>query len=131
MKLLTKTIALGMALIITAGAFAQSPTSPANATRQRKATTGDAPQTTSEAKPSTDPATARDAAVDKDKSLGADGPFSEPTPAAVKPVTSKGDKSKSKEPNTPLAEVTADAQTNRRDQAAEEEAIVPYYNNFF
>src|SRR6266478_1569995 len=39
-----------------------------------------------------------------------------------------GDKSKDK--NKP-AEVTADAQTNRRDQAAEEEAIVPYYNNFF
>jgi polysaccharide export outer membrane protein len=131
MKLLIQTTALGMALMITAGAFAQSPTSPANATRQRKATTGDAPQTTSEAKPSTDPATARDAAVDKDKGLAADGPFSEPTPAAVKPVTSKGDKSKSKEPNMPLAEVTADAQTNRRDQAAEEEAIVPYYNNFF
>ena len=131
MKLLTQTIALTMALTITAGAFAQSPTSPANATRQRKATTGDAPQTTSEAKPSNDPATTGDAAVDKDKSPGADGPFSEPTPAAVKPATSKGDKSRSKEPNTPLAEVTADAQTNRRDQAAEEEAIVPYYNNFF
>src|SRR5712671_2951797 len=131
MKLLTQTIALTMALTITAGAFAQSPTSPANATRRRKATTGDAPPTTSEAKPSNDPATTGDAAVDKDKSPAADGPFSEPTPTAVKPATSKGDKSRSKEPNTPLSEVTADGQTNRRDQDAEAEAIVQYYNNFF
>jgi polysaccharide export outer membrane protein len=28
-------------------------------------------------------------------------------------------------------DVTADAKTNRADQTAEEEAIVPYYNNFF
>ena len=75
MKLLTQTIALTMALTITAGAFAQSPTSPANATRQRKATTGDAPQTTFDAKPSTDPAKAGDAAVDKDKGPAVDGPF--------------------------------------------------------
>jgi len=133
MKLLTQTIALGMALTITAGTFAQSPTSPANATRQRKATTGDAPQTAPETKPNTDPSMASDTAADKDKSKTptADGPFSEPTPAAVKPVSPKGDKAQSKDPGKPLAEVTADAQTNRRDQAAEEEAIVPYYNNFF
>ena len=56
MKLLTQTIALGMALIFTAGTFAQSPTS---ATRQRKATTGDASQTTSEAKPTNDPRNGR------------------------------------------------------------------------
>jgi polysaccharide export outer membrane protein len=130
MKLLTQTIALAMALTFTAGTFAQSPTT---ATRQRKATTGDAPQTTPEAKPKADPATAGDAAVDKDKSKSAatDGPFSEPTPVTVTPVTAKGDKSKSKEPSKQLAEVTADGQTNRRDQASEEEAIVPYYNNFF
>jgi len=130
MKLLTQTIALAMALIFTAGVFAQSPT---NATRQRKATTGDAPQTAPEAKPNADPAMTGDA-VDKDKSktAAADGPFSEPTSATVvTPVTAKGDKAKSKEPSKTLAEVTADGQTNRRDQAAEEEAIVPYYNNFF
>ncbi len=43
-------------------------------------------------------------------------------------VNPSGDKSKDK--NKP-AEVTADAQTNRTDQASEEAAIVPYYNNFF
>ena len=130
MKLITQTIALAMALIFTAGTFAQSPT---NATRQRKATTGDTPQTASEAKPGANPATTSDAVVDKDKSktAAADGPFSEPTPATVTPVTAKGDKARSKKPSKTLAEVTADGQTNRRDQAAEEDAIVPYYNNFF
>ncbi|MFN2577449.1 MAG: polysaccharide biosynthesis/export family protein [Pyrinomonadaceae bacterium] len=39
----------------------------------------------------------------------------------------KTDKDKSK----PAPEVTADGKTNRTDQASEEEAIVPYYNNFF
>jgi polysaccharide export outer membrane protein len=129
MKLLTQTFALAMALIFTAGAFAQSPT---NATRQRKATTGDAPQTAPEAKPTPVPATAAEPAPDKDKpKTSSDGPFSEPSPANVSPVTAKGDKSKSKEPSKLLTEVTADGQTNRRDQASEEEAIIPYYNNFF
>ena len=134
MKLLTQTNILAMVLLLSAGAFAQSPT---NATRQRKATTGDAPQAASVEKPNNDPATASNAAADKDtsKTSAADGPFSEPTPAPISanatPVTPKGDKAKSKEPSKPLTEVTADAQTNRRDQQSEEDAIVPYYNNFF
>ena len=41
-------------------------------------------------------------------------------------VKADPDKSKSAPP-----EVTADAKTNRVGQSAEEEAIVPYYNNFF
>jgi len=132
MKLLTQTIVLAMTLIFTAGALAQSPTS---VTRQRKATVDGAPQTAPDVKPNSDPAMTSDAAVDKDKSKTAApstaGPFSEPTPGTVSPVTSKSDKTKSKEPSKPLAEVTADGQTNRRDQQSEEEAIVPYYNNFF
>jgi protein involved in polysaccharide export with SLBB domain len=145
MKLLTQTIVLATALGLTAGAFAQSPTSPANATRQRKAATEGvqktAPPVTSEVKPTVEPAVTSDASVDKgiDKdqskapatSAGVtsnDGPFSEPTPA---PVTKKDDKAKSKDASKQLTEVTADGQTNRRDQAAEEDAIVPYYNNFF
>jgi polysaccharide export outer membrane protein len=144
MKLLTQTIVLATALGLTAGAFAQSPTSPANATRQRKTTTEGVPQTTSpvtEVKPNVDPIVTSDAAADKDQSKARatstgvksnDGPFSEPTPAQVTPVTKKDDKTKGKDAGKQqLSEVTADAQTNRRDQAAEEEAIVPYYNNFF
>jgi polysaccharide export outer membrane protein len=138
MKLLTKTLVLASALLFAAGAFAQSPTSPANATRQRKATTDGTPQTAPELKPSTDAAVNNDAAVDQNKSNSAaittavkpaEGPFSEPTPAVIAP-TANTDKSKSKD-GTKLSEVTADAQTNRRDQSSEEEAIVPYYNNFF
>jgi len=177
MKLLTKTIVLATVLMIGSGAFAQSPTSPtapASATRQRKATTDGAPQTSPEVKPNSDPvmtsdpnvdkdksktsappaantdsaqtandvkakadpAITRDAAVDKDKSKSTSttvtgGPFSEPTPATVKPDTSKADKARKKDASKPLSEVSADGQTNRRDQDAEAEAIVPYYNNFF
>ena len=139
MKLLTQTIILAMALIFAASAFAQSPTAPTSpATRQRKATIDGTPQTAPEVKPANDPAMTTDGAADKDKNKIAapstavsTGPFSEPTPAPVSPVTGKSDKAKSKDASKPLTEVTADAQTNRRDQAAEEEAIVPYYNNFF
>jgi polysaccharide biosynthesis/export protein len=141
MKLLTQTIVLATALIITAGAFAQAPTSttsPANATRQRKATTDGVQPATPEVKPDSDPALTSDPSVDNRKSRSTApstavtaGPFSAPTSATVKPVTQKADKTKKKEASKPLSEVTADGQTNRRDQAAEEEAIVPYYNNFF
>jgi polysaccharide export outer membrane protein len=141
MKLLTQTFVLATALLLTASAFAQSPaSSPENVIRQRKATTGVAPPTAPELKPQSEPAANSDAAVDKDKSKAAapstavtSGPFSEPTPApltAAAPVTQKGDKTKSKDASK-LSEVTADGQTNRRDQQSEEEAIVPYYNNFF
>jgi polysaccharide export outer membrane protein len=139
MKLLTRTVMLAIALLFATGAFAQSPTEPGSITRQRKATPGSTPQRAPELKPATDPAKPADAAVDQNKSQSAatspavkpdEGPFSEPTPAVVAP-TSKTDKSKSKDEKKVLAEVTADAQTNRRDQSSEEEAIVPYYNNFF
>jgi polysaccharide biosynthesis/export protein len=40
-------------------------------------------------------------------------------------TTEKADQAKS------LPDVTADGKTNRADDASEEEAIVPYYNNFF
>lgn len=117
MKLLTQTLVLAIAMAISAGAIAQSP---ANATRQRKTTTDSVPQTatqpTSDVKPG-DSTTATDA-----------GPFSEPTPATANP---NGDKTKSKDQSKPLADVTSDGQTNRTDQASEEAAIVPYYNNFF
>ena len=46
------------------------------------------------------------------------------------PTTVNPSADKSRDKNKP-AEVTADAQTNRTDQASEEAAIVPYYNNFF
>jgi protein involved in polysaccharide export with SLBB domain len=140
MKLLTQTIVLTTTLLFTASAFAQSEASPANATRQRKATTDVAPQKSPETKPVVDPVVTTPAVVDQDKSqtsgpasavtTGA-GPFSEPTPATTTPATQKGDQSKTKAPGKPLSEVTADGQTNRTDQSSEESAIIPYYNNFF
>jgi polysaccharide export outer membrane protein len=146
MKLLTQTIVLVVALSLGASASAQSPTSPASATRQRKTTVeGVTPATsavTPNVTPKVEPAVTSDPAIDKgqDKdqtkapatsSISTDGPFSEPTPAPVTSGTKKDDKAKTKDASKQLGEVTADAQTNRRDQAAEEEAIVPYYNNFF
>src|SRR5262245_55434802 len=46
------------------------------------------------------------------------------------PATESADKS-SQDKSKSLPEVTADGLTNRTDQMSEEEAIVPYYNNFF
>src|SRR5947199_1637715 len=129
MKLLTQTIVLALALICTAGAVAQTGTWPANVTRQRKATTDVTPTATPEVKPDSDPAVSSDATVDKDKSRATapstavtTGPFSAPTPATVTPATQKkGDQSKSKDTSNQLTQVTADGQTNRRDQEAEQE----------
>jgi len=121
MKLLTQTLFLAIAITVGASAMAQTP---ANATRQRKATTNvtteAAPPMTSEVKTSGDSTAAKDV-----------GPFGEPTPATTAATSMGGDKTKSKDQSKPLPEVTSDDQTNRRDQASEEAAIVPYYNNFF
>jgi len=127
-------MALAATLMPGTSALAQSPAqsstpSSANATRQRKATPADA-------KPAADPNTITDTAGDKtdvmkpSSDAAADAkPFSDPTPVTATTGTKTGDKSKDKSKS--LAEVTADAQTNRTDQASEEAAIVPYYNNFF
>jgi len=50
-------------------------------------------------------------------------------PDAVTPVDQAGDKTKEKSKTPEVA--TADAQTNRSDQASDEAAIVQNYNNFF
>lgn len=118
MKLLTQTMVLAIAMAVSAGTMAQSPTS---ATRQRKATTGEqTTPTTTETKASGDAIAPSDG-----------GPFSEPTPATNVPANSKDDKTKSTAQSKPLTDVTADGQTNRADPSSEEAAIVPYYNNFF
>jgi polysaccharide export outer membrane protein len=121
MKLLTQTIVLAIAMAISAGAMAQSPT---NATRQRKTTT----TVTTEAVPQTAPQPTSDVKPGDSTTATDVGPSSGPTPATANP---NGDKTKSKDQSKPLADVTSDGQTNRTDQASEEAAIVPYYNNFF
>jgi len=103
-KLLTQTFVLLIALTITVSTFAQSP---GNATRQR-----------STAADGTQPATDTDAKASDDKASGV---------KTAKTTDTKTDKDKKKQ----APEVTADGKTNRTDEASEEEAIVPYYNNFF
>ncbi|PYS44410.1 MAG: hypothetical protein DMF71_03710 [Acidobacteria bacterium] len=103
-KKLTQILVLAIALTIGATAFAQTPTT---VTRQRKATPDGAQAAVTAGQTTTTDSTATG---DKEPEKKAD--------------THK-DKSK------PLAEVTADGQTNRADESSEEAAIVPYYNNFF
>ena len=103
-KLSTQTFVLLIAMTITVSTFAQSPT---NATRQRR-TAADGTQ------PATDPDVK--ASDDKASDVKTD-----------KTTDPKTDKDKKKQ----APEVTADGKTNRTDEASEEEAIVPYYNNFF
>jgi len=108
-QLLTQTFVLLIAITITVSTFAQSP---ANATRQRR-TSAD------ETKPATDAdAKAADVKAADDKPLDT---------KTDKTADTKPDKGKKKQ----SPEVTADGKTNRTDEASEEEAIVPYYNNFF
>ena len=103
-KLLTQTFVLLIAMTITISTFAQSP---GNATRQRR-TAADGTQPAID----TDVKTADDKASDV---------------KSDKTTDTKTDKDKKKQ----NPEVTADGKTNRTDEASEEEAIVPYYNNFF
>src|SRR6266576_333763 len=103
-KLLTETFVLLIAMTIAIGTFAQSPGS---STRQRRtAADGTQPAADTDVKASDDKAS--DAKTDKTSDT-------------------KTDKDKKKQ----APEVTADGKTNRTDEASEEEAIVPYYNNFF
>jgi polysaccharide export outer membrane protein len=115
MKLLTQIIVLAIAMAVSVGAMAQSPT---NATRQRIATTNVTTEAATQATP-VDPTTPTNS-----------GPFSEPNPATTVPVPN-GDRTKAKGQSKPLSDVTSDGQTNRADPSSEEAAIVPYYNNFF
>src|SRR6266481_3351923 len=103
-KLLTQTFVLLITMTIAIGTFAQSP---GNATRQRRtAADGTQPAIDTDVKASDDKAS--DVKTDKT-------------------TDTKTDKDKKKQ----APEVTADGKTNRTDEASEEEAIVPYYNNFF
>src|SRR5207237_4457458 len=104
-KLLTQTFILLIAMTVAVSTFAQSP---GNTTRQRR-TSVDATQPTADVDAKTADDKASDAKTDKTAS------------------DARTDKDKTK----PAPEVTADGKTNRADQASEEDAIVPYYNNFF
>ena len=112
-KLVTQTLVPLIALTITISTFAQSPN---NATRQRRSSPDDAQKGADNATQTVDDKTA-DAKADKDKLK------------SVPEVTADTQTDKDKTKSAP--EVTDDGKTNRADQQAEEDAIVPYYNNFF
>lgn len=63
----------------------------------------------------------------RQRRTAADGTQPAVDSVADKATDAKADKDKTKS----APEVTADGKTNRTDQQSEEEAIVPYYNNFF
>ena len=105
-KHLTKAIIFAGVLTVATTAAAQEPGS---ATRQRKATSDSSVTAGDVAKPNSD---------QSGNPKASDGPFTDtPRPEGSKPKA--------------LAEVSADATTNRTDPNSEESAIVPYYNNFF
>ena len=110
-KLLTYTMSLAMALVITAVAAAQEP---AKATRQRRtapeATRPDNPPTSSVMGEKTKAAPVEVLVGDDPQSLTADAK------ATASPAPS---------------DIPADTAANRHEHASEEAAIVPYYNNFF
>src|SRR5262245_48885997 len=105
-KLLIQVLILAITAAITVSTFAQSPE---NATRQRRS--------------GTDAAQADVNAVANQSSD--EKPDKTNSTAANQPSDEKADKTKS------TSEVTAEGKTNRVDQSSEEEAVVPYYNNFF
>src|SRR4051812_19047606 len=107
-QLATQTLILLVAMTIVASTFAQSPST---TTRQRRSGTDGAQPGSDSAKPAAD---------DKSQAL-------KPSDAKASDVAKSDNKDKTKS----MPAVTDDGKTNRADQSAEEEAIVPYYNNFF
>src|ERR1044071_6425220 len=66
----------------------------------------------------------------RQRRTGADG-AQQATDNSAQPADSKSDNKADSDKVKTAAEVTADGKTNRADQDSDEEAIVPYYNNFF
>jgi protein involved in polysaccharide export with SLBB domain len=124
-KLATQSLILLVAMTIVASTFAQSPGS---ATRQRRSGSDNAQPPTDAAKAQDDkPADAKASDRMASDNQASDTKAAEPNPSDRKVPGTKTDQDKTK--SAPA--VTADGKTNRADQSAEEEAIVPYYNNFF
>ena len=138
-------------MTIVASAFAQSPSS---ATRQRRSGPDSAQPVTDAAKQGQDDK-ASDARPSDTMALDSKSPDPKASdaktsdskafepkvsdPKAADTKTTESNAADGKAPNTrtdqdktkSAPEVTDDGKTNRADQNAEEEAIVPYYNNFF
>src|SRR6185437_9060615 len=107
-KLLLGLIAAAIMVSASAVGFAQTPVTDNNKTRQRFATKGTDPNQTSPPAPNASAKTLDSALL-------------------VDPVESK----KNVDGSTAATDVPDDTQANRHEQASEEAAVVPYYNNFF
>ena len=135
-KLATQSLILLVAMTIVASTFAQSPST---ATRQRRSGSDNAQPSTDVAKPVLDDKSqdvkASEAKTPETKAT--DTKAADTKTADVKPTDAKASDTKTSDAKTDqaktksLPQVADDGQTNRADQSAEEEAIVPYYNNFF
>lgn len=127
-------VVIAAAFVISSGAtFAQTPDSAGNKTRQRLATKNAEPAKDMSggsveivAKKDADDAT-------KKRNLKK-GETAKPSDSSDLPASAQPTGDIVVGPATPAAtapDVPADAQANRHEQASEEAAVVPYYNNFF
>lgn len=118
MKVLLMTIVAATVLVSSGAVLAQSPDAVANKTRQRLVTKDSQQTNTAKANP-------------KSKLNSGEGEVnasSEPIEAAKSDATGQ---SVSSVKSSTLPGAPAESQANRHEQASEEAAIVPYYNNFF
>jgi protein involved in polysaccharide export with SLBB domain len=120
--------------------FAQTPDAAGSKTRQRFATKNSGPATTSSPDPNTklskiDAATAGDST--KKDSLKKDSTAKNlesvllDDPSERKESADKGQAPSESGVSTAASDVPEESQANRHEQASEEAAVVPYYNNFF
>ena len=127
-KLLLVLIAATMMVSASAVAFAQIPATASNKTRQRFATKGPDPN---QIVPQ-DPSAQLELPLKDDVTIGQtpapDGNAKDlDNPLLAGPVESK----KNVDGSTSATDIPDETQANRHEQASEEAAVVPYYNNFF
>jgi protein involved in polysaccharide export with SLBB domain len=128
-KFLLALIAAAIMVSASAVAFAQTPAADGNKTRQRFATKGSDPNQTvpqdasarPEQPPKDETGTDRQAAAPDAGAKTLDSALLADSPESKKNVDG----------STAATDVPDETQANRHEQASEEAAVVPYYNNFF
>lgn len=128
-KFLLALIAATIMVSASAVGFAQTPAADANKTRQRFATKGPDPNRTTPPDPSAKP----EKPVKNETETNDQAPATDQAPKNLDgalladPAAAK----KNADGSTAATDVPEDTQANRHEQASEEAAVVPYYNNFF
>ena len=128
-KILPGLVAATIMVYASAGAFAQTPAADGNKTRQRFAIRGSDPNQTGPQDPSSRP----EKPVKNETETNLQTPA---TDAGAKNLESvlmaePADSKKNVDGSTRATDVPEGTQANRHEQASEEAAVVPYYNNFF